>query len=115
MRVDNILQAERVRLSACAPDDLTTIAGWYQGTGVMRLLDANPAAPKTKAELNLYRLQRTVFSYNERAIRLYERCGFQREGAYRELLQRDGERYDMLLYGLLAHEWRQRMREPGAT
>ena len=56
-------------------------------------------------ELNLHRVQLTVFSYNERAIALYEKLGFQREGVYREHLQRDGRRYDMYLYGLLRHEW----------
>lgn len=56
-------------------------------------------------ELNLHRLQLTVFSYNTRAIQIYERLGFQREGIYREFLERDGQRYDMYLYGLLRHEW----------
>ena len=56
-------------------------------------------------ELNLHRVTVTVFSYNERSIALFEKLGFQREGAFREFLRRDGQRYDMLLYGLLAHEW----------
>ncbi len=56
-------------------------------------------------ELNLHRLQLSVFAYNDAAIRLYERLGFKREGAFREYLLRDGQRYDMLLYGLLASEW----------
>jgi RimJ/RimL family protein N-acetyltransferase len=56
-------------------------------------------------ELNLHRLQLTVFNYNERAIALYEKLGFRREGTFREHLQRDGQRYDMFLYGLLRHEW----------
>jgi len=56
-------------------------------------------------ELNLHRLQLTVFAYNARAVRLYERAGFQREGAFREFLERDGRRYDMYLYGLLRTEW----------
>lgn len=56
-------------------------------------------------ELNLHRIQLTVFGYNERAIRLYEKIGFQREGTIRELLSRDGRRYDMYLYGLLKREW----------
>ena len=59
-------------------------------------------------ELNLHRVQLTVFSYNERAIALYEKLGFQREGVYREHLQRDGRRYDMYLYGLLRSEWENR-------
>ena len=56
-------------------------------------------------ELNLHRVQLTVFSYNKRAIALYEKLGFQREGVHREHLQRDGKRYDMYLYGLLRSEW----------
>lgn len=56
-------------------------------------------------ELNLHRVQLTVFSYNERAIALYEKLGFQREGVYREFLHRDGKRHDMYLYGLLRREW----------
>ena len=56
-------------------------------------------------ELNLYRVQLTVFSYNPRAIRLYEKLGFRHEGTFREFVQRDGARHDMLLYGLLRQEW----------
>ncbi|SFA79521.1 MULTISPECIES: GNAT family N-acetyltransferase [unclassified Bacillus (in: firmicutes)] len=57
-------------------------------------------------ELNLHRLQLTVFSYNARAIALYEKLGFKKEGTYREFLERDLQRHDMFLYGLLKHEWR---------
>jgi RimJ/RimL family protein N-acetyltransferase len=56
-------------------------------------------------ELNLYRVCLTVFSYNEPAIALYEGLGFVREGVYREHIERDGRRYDMVLYGLLRSEW----------
>lgn len=58
------------------------------------------------SELNLHRLQLTVFSYNARAIALYEKLGFKKEGTYREFLERDMQRHDMFLYGLLKHEWR---------
>ena len=58
-------------------------------------------------ELNLHRVCLTVFSYNEAARTLYERLGFQREGVYREHLMRDGQRHDMLLYGLLRREWQE--------
>jgi RimJ/RimL family protein N-acetyltransferase len=57
-------------------------------------------------EVNLHRVQLTVFSYNDNAIALYEKLGFQREGIFREALLRDGTRHDMLLYGLLQYEWR---------
>ncbi len=56
-------------------------------------------------ELNLHRVQLTVFEYNERAIALYEKLGFRREGVFREFLLREGRRYDMYLYGLLREEW----------
>ena len=56
-------------------------------------------------ELNLHRVQLTVFSYNEPAIHVYEKLGFQREGVYREFLERDGQRYDMYLYAILKREW----------
>jgi RimJ/RimL family protein N-acetyltransferase len=57
-------------------------------------------------ELNLHRLQLSVFSYNQKAISLYERLGFKKEGTYREFLERDSKRFDMFLYGLLRHEWK---------
>jgi RimJ/RimL family protein N-acetyltransferase len=56
-------------------------------------------------ELNLHRVQLTVFEYNERAIAAYEKLGFVREGVFRDFLHRDGQRHDMYLYGLLRPEW----------
>ncbi|HLV36982.1 MAG TPA: GNAT family protein [Spirillospora sp.] len=58
-------------------------------------------------ELNLHRVFLTVFSYNRRAIHLYEKLGFRHEGTHREHIQRSGRRYDMLLYGILNREWAQ--------
>jgi RimJ/RimL family protein N-acetyltransferase len=43
------------------------------------------------AELNLHRVQLTVFAYNEAARRLYEKTGFRHEGAFREAVYRDGQ------------------------
>jgi RimJ/RimL family protein N-acetyltransferase len=59
-------------------------------------------------EINLHRVQLTVFEYNVRAIAAYEKLGIVREGNFRQYLQRDGRRYDMLLYGLLRPEWEAR-------
>lgn len=56
-------------------------------------------------ELNLHRVFLTVFSYNLAAIAMYEKLGFRQEGIYREHLQRDGQRFDMLLFGMLRTEW----------
>jgi RimJ/RimL family protein N-acetyltransferase len=56
-------------------------------------------------ELNLRRLTLTVFEYNPRAIRSYEKLGFQVEGCDREWLRRDGRRWDMIHMGLLRRDW----------
>jgi len=62
-------------------------------------------------ELNLHRVTATVFAYNKRSINLVEKAGFRREGAFREFLERDGARHDMLLYGLLRPEWKATQRD----
>ena len=57
-------------------------------------------------ELNLHKVQLTVFDYNERALALYRHQGFQQEGIFREAIYRDGHYYHMILMGLLDREWR---------
>jgi RimJ/RimL family protein N-acetyltransferase len=183
MPLQDLFHSTRVRLTALTPDDLPTIARWYEDSEFQRLYDARPARPKSEAELgrwleelqnerntisfairsldgdeiigtveldgilwahgvcgigiaigdranwgkgygsdamqlalafafdelNLHRVTATVFSYNARSIALLEKLGFQREGTYREFLQRDGRRYDMFLYGLLNREWRSQL------
>ena len=56
-------------------------------------------------ELNLHRLTLTVFEFNERAVRMYQRCGFKIEGIVREVLYRSGRRWDLISMGLLRDEW----------
>ncbi|MBN1963745.1 MAG: GNAT family N-acetyltransferase [Anaerolineae bacterium] len=56
-------------------------------------------------ELNLYRLTVTVFSYNAASLALAKKLGFTHEGTWREFFQRDGQRWDMLFFGLLRPEW----------
>ncbi|MGE5653420.1 MAG: GNAT family N-acetyltransferase [Bacillota bacterium] len=57
-------------------------------------------------ELNFHRIELTTIAYNQPAIKLYEGLGFVREGAHREFILRDGQRFDLYLYGLLDTEWR---------
>lgn len=59
------------------------------------------------SELNLRRVTLGVFEYNQRAIRSYEKAGFQHEGRMRGMLLRQGQRYDMFFMGILREEWRQ--------
>jgi RimJ/RimL family protein N-acetyltransferase len=56
-------------------------------------------------ELNLQRVSLTVFEYNARAIRSYEKCGFRVEGRAREMLHREGRRWDIIFMGILQEEW----------
>ncbi len=56
-------------------------------------------------ELNLFRIELFVTDYNARAIALYEKLGFVREGVRRQAGVRYGKRFDLVEYGLLRHEW----------
>jgi RimJ/RimL family protein N-acetyltransferase len=56
-------------------------------------------------ELNLYRVQLNVFSYNDRAIRSYQKAGFSVEGRQRGMLRRDGRRWDFVYMSVLHNEW----------
>lgn len=56
-------------------------------------------------EMNLHRVSLKVFSFNDRAIRLYTKIGFQQEGNSRQSLFRNGEWHDIIHMGLLQHEY----------
>jgi RimJ/RimL family protein N-acetyltransferase len=57
-------------------------------------------------ELGLHRVAVRVLASNARAIRSYEKCGFQHEGRERETVFLDGAWHDDLIMGLLSHELR---------
>lgn len=52
-------------------------------------------------ELNLHRISLRVFSFNDRAIHLYTKLGFKKEGRSRESLFRNGEWHDIIHMGIL--------------
>ncbi len=56
-------------------------------------------------EINLKRVTLTVFEYNPRAIRSYEKAGFRHEGQLRNLLHREGRRWNEIYMGILREEW----------
>jgi RimJ/RimL family protein N-acetyltransferase len=58
--------------------------------------------------LGLHRVALTVFEFNQRAIRAYQRCGFLIEGRARESIWRDGRWWDELAMSVLASEWHER-------
>jgi RimJ/RimL family protein N-acetyltransferase len=57
-------------------------------------------------ELNLYRLAAFTTSYNAGAIRFFERARFVVEVRRRQAIQRDGQRWDAVMLGLLRAEWK---------
>ena len=62
--------------------------------------------------LALHRVALTVFEFNVRAIRTYEKCGFAVEGRARGAIFRDGRFWDEIHMSILAPEWEARQREP---
>jgi UDP-4-amino-4,6-dideoxy-N-acetyl-beta-L-altrosamine N-acetyltransferase len=56
-------------------------------------------------EMNLHRVSLSVYEFNERAVRCYEKCGFRHEGRAREALFRDGSYHDHLLMAILRKEF----------
>jgi RimJ/RimL family protein N-acetyltransferase len=57
--------------------------------------------------LNLNRVELRVFSDNERAIRSYQKVGFQIEGRLRQGSYANGTYRDVLLMGVLREDWAQ--------
>ena len=57
-------------------------------------------------ELNLWRVQLNVFSYNERAINTYLKTGFVVEGRQRGMMLREGRRWDFVYMSVLRDEWK---------
>ncbi len=55
--------------------------------------------------IGLHRVGLTVFSFNERAIRSYEKAGFRVEGRAREAIARDDRYWDEVQMGILRDEW----------
>jgi RimJ/RimL family protein N-acetyltransferase len=56
--------------------------------------------------VNLHRIELNVFSYNERAIHVYEKLGFKKEGVQREALYYDHAYHDSIIMSILEDEFR---------
>ncbi|KAK4114420.1 acyl-CoA N-acyltransferase [Canariomyces notabilis] len=53
----------------------------------------------------MHAVRLTAFSFNTRAVRLYERLGFVREGVRRESIYFDHQWHDHIMFSMLEHEW----------
>ncbi len=64
-------------------------------------------------ELNLHRVSLSVYAYNPRAIRSYEKAGYKIEGHARQVVNRDGARSDEVFMGVLREDWERAKGEVG--
>jgi RimJ/RimL family protein N-acetyltransferase len=55
--------------------------------------------------VGLHRISLEVYAFNPRALAVYERAGFVREGVLRDALYWDGEYVDSIVMSILAPEW----------
>lgn len=75
-------------------------AGKGYGTEAMRLM-----VDYGFKQLNLHRISLGVYAFNPRAIHVYEKLGFKREGVLRDSLLWEGEYIDEITMSILEHEW----------
>ena len=62
------------------------------------------------AELNLFRVSARVPEYNEAAIAFFKKFHFTEEVCQQQALERDGRRWDIIIFGLLISEWQSQIR-----
>ncbi len=55
-------------------------------------------------ELGLHRIWLTVFPYNHRAMRCFEKCGFKKEAVFREVIFGEGQFHDVIGMSVLEGE-----------
>lgn len=90
------------------PHDAAELSIWVgqqhrnggNGTEALRL-----ALRYAFGDLKLHKVYLRVLQYNARAIRAYEKVGFQVEGTLREEMRVQGRWHDLVYMGLLAHEF----------
>ena len=63
-------------------------------------------------ELNLHRVALRVYTFNERAIRSYQKLGFTEEGRLRQAVFRHGAWHDVILMSILQPEFFERHGRP---
>ncbi len=67
---------------------------WNKGYGMDAM---NTLVDFLFEEMNMNKVKLGVFSFNERAIKCYEKCGFKVEGVLKEEIFKDGRYYDEII------------------
>lgn len=62
-------------------------------------------------QMNIHKIKLKVLSFNKRAIKSYEKCGFKIEGILREENFKDGRYYDEFEMGILKDEYYNLLKE----
>jgi RimJ/RimL family protein N-acetyltransferase len=57
------------------------------------------------AQMNINKIRLTCYSFNDRAIKSYEKCGFKVEGVLRQEMFKDGKYHDKIAMGVLREEF----------
>ncbi|WP_027633591.1 GNAT family N-acetyltransferase [Clostridium hydrogeniformans] len=59
------------------------------------------------SNMNVNKIKLYTFSFNERAQRCYEKCGFKVEGILKEEVFKDGQYYDEVIMSIFKNQWDQ--------
>ncbi|NVM46210.1 MAG: GNAT family N-acetyltransferase [Candidatus Lokiarchaeota archaeon] len=61
--------------------------------------------------LNMNRIELTVYDFNTRAYKTYQKVGFVEEGRKRQARYHNGKYYDEIIMAILKEDWEKRTRE----
>ncbi|MCG1023249.1 GNAT family N-acetyltransferase [Sutcliffiella horikoshii] len=100
--VTSLINIDRKNRNAECIIDIGQKESWGKGYGSEALTILLEYAFK---ELNLHRVSLRVFSHNEKAIHLYTKLGFIKEGVSRDALYRNGRWHDIVHMGMLKSEY----------
>lgn len=76
----------------------------HQGNGYAKLA-TSLAAEYAFSQLNLHKLYLIVDPINEKAIHIYEKCGFEQEAVLKETFFVEGEYHDAMLMGMFQRDF----------
>jgi RimJ/RimL family protein N-acetyltransferase len=57
-------------------------------------------------QLNLHRISSSAVAFNERSIKLHKKVDFREEGRLRQVMFKNGQYYDLIMFGILRDEWK---------